>query len=119
MTPSGIWIVGSLDFDKKIDAVFFRISAAMTLFSGLPRSRVSVPKPRPRVVAAIGGGAEFKNDRRVQPRHRGGRQQDSADHLGRAVEPANLTAPPSEGLPLRLRDDGEMSCTGRTGAQRA
>ena len=34
-------------------------------------------------------------------------------------ERANLTAPSPEGLPKSLRDDGEMSCTGRTGAQRA
>ena len=37
---------------------------------------------------------------------------------GPCFERASHTAPPSEGLPQSLRDDGEMNCTGRTGAQR-
>ena len=35
------------------------------------------------------------------------------------LQPASLTAPLVEGLPQSLRDDREMNCTGRTGAQRA
>jgi hypothetical protein len=38
---------------------------------------------------------------------------------GLCFELANLTAPLAEGLPLRLREDREMNCTGQTGAQRA
>ena len=47
------------------------------------------------------------------------RQQECTDHLGRASNRASLTAPLVEGLPQSLRDDREMNCTGRTGAQRA
>jgi len=38
---------------------------------------------------------------------------------GPCFERASHIAPPAEDLPQSLRDDGEMSCTGRTGAQRA
>jgi hypothetical protein len=38
---------------------------------------------------------------------------------GPCFERANRTAPPSEGLPWSLRDDGEMRRTGRTGVPRA
>jgi len=38
---------------------------------------------------------------------------------GPCFERASHTAPLAEDLPQSLRDDGEMNCTGRTGAQRA
>ncbi len=38
---------------------------------------------------------------------------------GPCFEPASRTAPLSEARLRRLRSDGEMNCTGRTGAQRA
>jgi hypothetical protein len=36
-----------------------------------------------------------------------------------ALKTTNLTAPPAEGPPQSLQDDGEMNCTGRTGAQKS
>ena len=55
---------------------------------------------------------------RLQPCNGCCRQQERTDHLGRA---SNWRAVPRCLLktPQSLRDDGEMSCTGRTGAQRA
>jgi len=54
-----------------------------------------------------------------QPRNGCCRQQERTDYLGRASNRRTLPRRLLKVPPKSLQDDGEMSCTGRTGAQRA
>ena len=58
-------------------------------------------------------------ERRFQPRNGCCRQQERTDYLGRASNRRTLPRRLLKVPPKSLQDDGEMSCTGRTGAQRA
>ena len=85
------------------------------LVHGAQRSserRPTRPIPITNGSTSFGSGAGSTAQRLLSPTRMHGSS-------GPCFEPASLTAPLVEGLPQSLRDDREMNCTGRTGAQRA
>ena len=121
-------------FDQKIQAVF----RASEPCQRIAKIKGVGPKTATAVVAAIGDGAEFKNGRHLAawlglvPQQFSSGGSDAAlialrlrsptrthGSSGPCFELASRTPPLSEARPRRLRGDGKMNCTGRTGAQRA